>query len=166
VAGFVGALFEWIDLDLLIATANVAPDILFVFVGPTRRGVSIDRLRTLPNVRCFGAQSFEVVSRWIQAFDVCMIPFRQDPVSDCADPIKLYEYLALGKPVVGTSQFGPRSDPAPMCVVSDALGFARSIRQAIHGSPDQRASRIAYALRHTWTHRAQAFAELPRELLQ
>jgi glycosyltransferase involved in cell wall biosynthesis len=154
IVGFLGALFEWIDVDLLADTAAAMPDALFAFVGPTRFGVSIERLAKLDNVRCFPAQPYSDVPRWIKAFDVCLIPFKQDIVSTSADPIKLYEYLALGKPVVGTLPFGTADDPAPMYVGRDAGEFVQCIWSALKSPEAQQPQRILYAARHTWERRA------------
>jgi glycosyltransferase involved in cell wall biosynthesis len=162
IAGFIGALFEWVDIPLLTATAAAMPDTVFALAGPTRLGVDLAPLRQFDTIRCFPAQPYDDVPRWIRAFDVCLIPFKNDIISHCADPIKLYEYLALGKPVVTSVPFGIPGDPAPMLVADGPGQFADCIRKCLceTNSHDER---IAYARRHTWERRASDLLELIRQ---
>lgn len=153
IAGFIGALFEWIDLSLLVAVAEELPEMTFALAGPTRAGVDVSCLRRVRNIRLFPAQRYCDVPRWIGAFDVCLIPFKNDVVSHSADPIKLYEYLALGKPVVSSLPFGVTSDPAPMLVGETAARFADCVRRSLQDT-DSQAVRKAFARRHTWEQRA------------
>ncbi|MCY2951135.1 MAG: glycosyltransferase [Planctomycetota bacterium] len=153
IAGFIGALFEWIDMPLLAAAAAALPHTLFVLAGPTRAGIHISPLRRFPNIRLFPAQPYPDVPRWIRAFDVCLIPFKNDLISHSADPIKLYEYLALGKPVVSSLRFGSAADPPPMLVADSPAQFAHCIRQSLQES-NSHAHRISYARRNTWEKRA------------
>ena len=149
IAGFLGALFEWVDIELLAAVAARMPEITFALVGPTRSGIDVSRLKALANVRFFPAQPYADVPRWIGAFDVCLIPFKDDIISRCADPIKIYEYLALGKPVVSSVPFASGDDPPPMLIGDSPDAFVRCIRAALcdeHG----REARIEFARRHTW----------------
>ncbi len=157
VVGFLGALFEWLDIELLVQAARSIPDAVFVLVGPQRFGVNLGSLEEEPNVRVFGAQLFKDVPRWISAFDVCLIPFRNDAVSHAADPIKLYEYLALGKPVVASLVFG--GDDAPILVGEDVPRFCACIRKALAGEGPTAGECRAYARQHTWQARVAQIME-------
>ena len=59
-------------------------------------------LRGLPNVRLLGTKAHEQIPDYINAFDVCLIPYVVDELTDNISPAKLNEYLAIGKPVVST----------------------------------------------------------------
>jgi len=158
IAGFLGSLYEWIDVDLLARTARALPHVEFVLVGPTRRGVRLDAMRSMSNVRCLGPVSFPNVPSTIAAFDVCLIPFRRDVIAECADPLKVYEYCALGKPVVSTVAFGAGDGGAPIVVASDQDDFAVAIERAASEDSDaQRTARMTYARGHTWEKRAEDF---------
>ncbi len=82
VAGFLGSIFEWVDLSLLEAVARMAKEILFVLVGPSLRKSSTARLECLPNVLRFGPQPFTEVPRWLSAFDVGLIPFARGIIGE------------------------------------------------------------------------------------
>ena len=159
VLGFLGALFEWIDQDLLVAVARAIPHAQLVLVGPTRPSVPLDRLASLPNVLLFPAQPFDLVPRWMQTFDVCLAPFKRDLISEMADPLKIYEYLALGKPVVSTHRFGPPGDTPPMWVGHTAEEFLAAIAQALEQKSQDTHGRTTYAARHTWAARTDALLE-------
>jgi glycosyltransferase involved in cell wall biosynthesis len=154
--GFVGSLFEWIDFDLIVEVARRLPDVEFVFVGPTRRQVPLDPILGLPNVRYLPPAPFDQVPALIKAFDVCTIPFKRDIVSLYADPLKIYEYCALGKPVVSTVAF-LAAESAPVNVAETPEAFAAALVAARdQDSPARRKTRTDYARRHTWEARAQA----------
>lgn len=149
--GFIGALYEWIDQDLIVKIATMLPRMDFIFIGPTRRGVSVDRLLQIPNIQLKSPISFEKIPEYIEGFDVCLIPFKQDEVSDYADPIKLYEYLALGKPVVSTVKFNLM---APIYIGETYDEFVKGILKAL-GEKDRGADYFKFAQNNTWTKKAK-----------
>lgn len=114
IAGFVGALFGFIDYELLYRTIATLPEVSFVFVGRTfnegRSGV--ERLRGLPNATFLGAKPQAEVPAYVSGFDVCIAPFKTDGVSRAVSPLKIYEYLACGKPVVSTPLEGVSREEA------------------------------------------------------
>jgi glycosyltransferase involved in cell wall biosynthesis len=106
--GYAGALAEWIDLDLIAHIAEAMPRASIVLVGPTV-GLGVDpeaRFRSLGNVRWLGSKPHEELPHYVREMDVCLIPFRLTALTRAVNPNKLYEYLALGKPVVSTD-FSP-----------------------------------------------------------
>ena len=102
VAGFCGALYEWIDYSLLEQTVSALPKVSFSFTGPIRNKQAIAGLSKYPNVTIHPAVPFEQVSAEIQKYSVGLIPFVKNDVSFFCSPLKMYEYLALGKTVLST----------------------------------------------------------------
>jgi len=155
IAGFVGSLFEWVDQELLRACALAMPDVQFVLVGPTRRKVPLAALKNLPNLRRLPAQPFEDVPNWIAAFDVCLVPFKRDAIGDAADPVKLYEYCALGKPVVSTCGPGDPTQAPSLEVAESHEEFIEAIGTALASdTPEQQRRRRGAAAACTWKRRA------------
>lgn len=161
VAGFLGSIFEWVDLSLLEAVARMAKEILFVLVGPSLRKSSTARLECLPNVLRFGPQPFTEVPRWLSAFDVGLIPFARGIIGERHDPIKLYEYSACGLPVVSTLE-PPQPGPVADVRVARTCGsFCESVRRAAADNCQKsRDVRIQFARQNTWDHRADALMAL------
>lgn len=158
VAGYVGALARWVDSDLLAALAELRPDWDFFVVGEALDG-SFDRFETArpANLHLLGQRPYGTIPSILSAFDVGLIPFRLTAVGANASPIKLYEYLAAGLPVLAT--------PIPECelvpevdVASSAAGFSDLLDRAL-GSRRSEAFRERArdrARRNDWTERARA----------
>ncbi|MEZ5843424.1 MAG: glycosyltransferase [Hyphomicrobiaceae bacterium] len=100
IAGFYGALADWIDVDLIAAVARSLPRWRFVFVGPVATDVTL--LATLDNVTMLGARPHASLPGFAQHWDVSLIPFRDCPQIHAANPLKLREYLAAGAPIAST----------------------------------------------------------------
>ena len=106
-AAYVGVLKEQLDLALLVALATRHSRWSFVLVGPARRvhpslREPLAQLAALPNVHLLGAESVASLPGYLQHADVALLPYRQDAYTDCINPMKLYEALAAGTPVVGS----------------------------------------------------------------
>ncbi len=101
IIGYYGYLAEWMDQELVCELARQRPEWEFVFVG--KAIVDVSALESLPNVHLLGFKPYQELFDYAQFFDVTTIPFRVDEKMDCVSPIKFYEYLALGKPVVSSS---------------------------------------------------------------
>ncbi|ARU03574.1 hypothetical protein CCO03_01725 [Comamonas serinivorans] len=99
VIGFYGALAPWVDFALLHHLASQRPQWNFVLVGDcfVKDLAGIDRL---PNVHLTGRKPYEDMPRYLHGFDVCLIPFKLNQVTHAVDPVKFYEYISAGKPVV------------------------------------------------------------------
>lgn len=161
IVGFVGALYRWIDWRLIEQVVDEIPEARFVFVGPDDRAAAIASLRTRPNVQFRGARPYAHIPAYIDAFDVCWVPFTQDDISHAANPVKIYEYLALGKPVVSTPVADTQLFEGHVAVGSSPAEITRLLRLALSQclDPLPRAARRSFAARNTWQARAQQFRD-------
>ena len=100
VFGFFGMIADWIDLDLIAELARRRPEWSFVLLG--QPSTSIDVCADLSNVHLLGRVPFDALPGYCKAFDVGLIPFRINRLTQHVNPIKLREYLAAGLPVVST----------------------------------------------------------------
>jgi glycosyltransferase involved in cell wall biosynthesis len=101
VIGFFGLIEAWIDLDLIAFLAKARPSWTFLMVG--RIATDLGELASLPNLVFTGPKPYESLPRWAKVFDVAIIPYRLTFQVLNANPLKLREYLATGKPVVAVS---------------------------------------------------------------
>lgn len=99
VIGYYGAIADWFDLNLVAEAARQRPDYTFVLLGGVF-DVDVSELERLPNVRLLGQQPYETMPQYLYHFDACMIPFKINAITEATDPVKVYEYLSAGKPVV------------------------------------------------------------------
>ncbi|HET8646479.1 MAG TPA: glycosyltransferase, partial [Vicinamibacteria bacterium] len=152
VAGYYGALAAWFDYELLDEVSRLRPDWSFVLIGPDYDGsLPGHPLLQRPHVTWLGPRPYESLPGTLHAFDVAMIPFRINAITRSTSPLKLYEYLAGGKPVVTT--------PMPECmafpevrVAATAAEFAAALDLARLDGQDAafRARARAAAGAHSW----------------
>ena len=153
--GFVGALYEWLDTKLIQKVAAAMPEFDFVFVGPQDGRSNFPRA---PNIHALGFRPYEQVPAYIAAFDVCWIPFRQGLVATAANPVKLYEYLSLGKPVVTTPVADIDSFEGLLSVGTTEEGIVTLLRKTASEEANSASARIDFADRNSWKSRARAMA--------
>ena len=101
VAGYVGAIAEWFDIDLIITAAEKLPHWDFLLIGSTS-GCDISRAKKCANITFVGEVAYEVLPDYVEQFDVCMIPFKLTELTKATNPVKVYEYLAAGRAVVSS----------------------------------------------------------------
>jgi glycosyltransferase involved in cell wall biosynthesis len=155
VVGFFGLIEDWIDLDLLAHIATRHPDWLIVLIG--HQAVDVSRLRALPNVALLGKKPFAELPAYGRLFDVALLPYRPTEQVIHSNPIKLREYLAMGKPVVckrfpHAEQFGD-----VIYLANDQDEFVAQIEKAIaEDSPEAIRSRMDSVRTSTWESRAES----------
>ncbi len=98
IAGYIGAIDHWMDFAMVEYLADMMRHIEFVFVGPVRASHVPKR----SNIHYLGKQPYERVPQFCAHFEVCLIPFRTGELADTVNPVKIYEYFSLGKPVVAS----------------------------------------------------------------
>jgi glycosyltransferase involved in cell wall biosynthesis len=101
VVGFFGLIERWIDLELVDYLAQQRPQWTFLLIG--RVAVPSDEIPHRPNVHLIGKRAYEQLPAYGKQFDASIIPYRLTRSVMHANPIKLREYLAMGKPVVSVS---------------------------------------------------------------
>lgn len=105
IVGYVGALSDWVDFDIIRAISRHYPDLSIVLVGPEFPSVKseVDSLRQHPNIFILGTKSYETLPNYVKAFDICIIPFKINELTLSSNPIKLYEYISSGKNVISVN---------------------------------------------------------------
>jgi GT2 family glycosyltransferase/glycosyltransferase involved in cell wall biosynthesis len=152
--GYYGAIADWFDSALVADLAERRPDWDFVLVGSTYRA-DVSRLARLPNVSLPGEQPYDAIPHWLARFDVAIIPFQRTSLTEATNPVKVYEMLAGGKPVVSV----PIPEVAAMAplvrLASDAAEFEREIEAALAEDAGVADERRAFARQHTWERRVE-----------
>ncbi|MEO0130238.1 MAG: glycosyltransferase [candidate division WOR-3 bacterium] len=161
IIGFVGSLFWWIDFNLIEKCLQEFPQATFLFIGPYKE--DIKRLLKYKNLFLLGPRPYSLIPYYINFFDICILPFKKDEVAYNSDPIKIYEYLALGKPVVSTP-IGTSDDN-----LDELVYFARTdeefivnINKALKENNQflQEKRREYIFQNHTWEKRAETFIKV------
>jgi glycosyltransferase involved in cell wall biosynthesis len=147
--GFVGVLAHWLDYSLLTALARNHREWRFCFVGPVGPHVEIEPLRAEPNIHLLGERTRDQVIDYLRGFDVCLVPFLRNELTIHANPLKVYEYLAAGRPVVSTPLPEIENFAPPVRIARDVAEFERAIAELLaqrDGDNTRRSMEIAAGL--------------------
>ncbi len=160
IIGYYGAIAEWFDIELVAAIAKKFPDCCILLIGSDTVHAS-GVLGKYPNVMFTGEIPYAELPRYLHAFDVCMLPFKVIPLTLATNPVKVYEYLSAGKPVVVVdlpemAQFGELVDVARN---HDEYCAAIERHLALKAAPAAVAARQEFGRNQTWSHRATKLIE-------
>ena len=159
IIGYYGAIAAWFDADLVADLAERRPDWDIVLVGSTAQG-NTSRLGRLANVRLAGEQPYNSLPHWLERMDVLVIPFQITPLTRATNPVKIYEILAAGKPVVSVplpelEAMAPLVRFASTVAEFDREISAALVEQAEHGE-EVAEQRRTFARAETWENRIEA----------
>ncbi len=157
VLGYTGTLHsERIDVELVRRLAGLPGVGSVVMIGPNHLPpAEVERLR-LPNVFLPGPVAYAQLPGFMGAFDACIVPHRLTPFTESLNPIKLWEYLAAGKPILSTPVAGFRDFPRLVYLADDFRGFGEALGRALEEDPSLPAQRRTEAGRHSWDARVDA----------
>ena len=180
--GFVGGFFPWHGLDTLVDAIGIVaksyPTVCCLLVGdgvmkPTLEA-QVRRLQLSRSIHLVGRADFSEVPRWIAAFDICVVLHRQTR-SYPGDSMKLWEYLACGRPVVATAGPGYGDTVSDLgCGLSaradDPGDLARQIialldNAELRENMGQR-GRSAVVRAHTWSARAAQLEQVCQQAIE
>jgi teichuronic acid biosynthesis glycosyltransferase TuaH len=163
--GYVGTLHgDRLDLELVTALARRRPLDRVVLCGPnllTAREVL--QLNELANIELRAAVDYQQVPRLLDEFDVCILPHRCTPFTESLNPIKLWEYLASGRPVAATPVAGFRDYGHLFHLAKGEAGFLGACEKALHEDARLAGVRMREAARHSWKMRADDLLEIFRQ---
>jgi glycosyltransferase involved in cell wall biosynthesis len=165
VVGYFGSIHDWIDIELIAWLAAQRPQWSFLLVGHAATDVAA--LRPLPNVHLVGAQPYATLPNWARAFDAAIIPYRLNRQVANANPLKLREYLATGKPVVSVRNPEIEKFAAWVHIADDRDGFLSALDSAVRDdSPTTAAARIAAVADQTWDQRVAQVLQTVAQALE
>lgn len=158
VVGYFGAIAPWLWYDMIESLVVMRPDVGFVFIGPDYYG-GVERLPVAENVLYLGAVDYKILPAYARTFDACFIPFSPGEIAQTTSPLKLFEYFALEKPVVVSSDMQE-------CVVypevfsgdsPEAIAEAIDAALLVKSSSTFKQRLAELAQMNSWTRRAQKF---------
>ena len=159
-AVYVGTLHESrLDVALLVRLGVQRPELNVVLVGPVALGPeSLSALARVPNITLLGMRPYDRVPGYMQHADVLIVPHVVTPFTDSLDPIKAYEYMVAGKPVVATPVAGFREQSNRFAIAAGEA-FVDAVAKAV-GSVGK-AGTVP-----SWEERAGAFESVLRQALR
>jgi glycosyltransferase involved in cell wall biosynthesis len=155
IIGFIGLIYWWIDMELIYDVATKLPNYSFVFVGPISQ-----KVRKLPNIYFLGPKPYNEIPVYINTFDICIAPFKINDVGDAVDPLKVYEYLALGKPVIASDIEELRKLDNLIYIAKNDTDFVNCIEKALkEKKEDLEIKRQKYAELNSWEARVDTMLQ-------
>ena len=147
---YVGAIDKWFDSKLVREVSEKMPQVSFVIIGPAH--IDISEVKNSPNVFYLGAKPYQSLPGYLHHSDVGSIFFKRTPLIESVSPIKLYEYMAAGLPVVSTEWEEMKLLNSPALLVSDKDEFIAALNNIISGEKAVRAYK-EYARDNSWIKR-------------
>lgn len=152
ILGLVGTIDERIDLDLIVYVVENIPESTVLLVGPVQ--TRLGDLHQHPRVIITGKRGYEEIPFFINQFDVGLIPYCVNDVTEAVYPVKLHEYLILGKPVVSTNLPEVRPFVNVVRIAKTKGEFVRAIRRTLkENNEDSRKKRVEIAKENSWEKR-------------
>lgn len=166
VIGYVGSIERRIDYDLLKSVIENNKDKTFVFAGPVSSEYVPEWFKNASNIHLPGYIPHEEIPSVLKGFDVAIIPFKKDKNSATIFPLKLFEYLGAGKPVVATD-FNPDLEEFTKGTVfycNDAASFSQAIHDSLENKTgNEMKRRLEVATENAWEKRILDFEGLLHE---
>lgn len=156
IIGYYGAIAEWFDLDLIAALAQALPDCTVLLIGADTVGAA-EKLAEHENVVFTGEVAYDVLPQYLHAFDVCLLPFQVIPLTLATNPVKVYEYLSAGKPVVSVDLPEIKQFDNLVRTATTVDEFIAEVRDTLSSpnTPQAIEQRQHFGKNQTWAHRAE-----------
>jgi glycosyltransferase involved in cell wall biosynthesis len=140
--------------------ATLRPDWNFVLIGATF-GADLQPVAGLENVYLLGEKPYKDLPGYLAYFDVCTIPFKLIPLTMATNPVKFYEYLSAGKPVVSIDLPELHAYREDCYLAHDADAFSALLEQAYNERDDEIKieRRLKLASENSWDARVNSILE-------
>lgn len=165
VLGYYGCLANWFDYDLVIEIAREMPQWCFVLVGYCFDG-SIFRLQKagMDNIILYPSQPYGNLPSFISVFDIQVIPFVINDITNATSPVKLFEYMAAGKPIL-TSRLPECMQYHSVTTYVNAEDFIEKAKwlMSVREDPTYHAVMDAEAKANTWDARLTQILKFIKE---
>jgi glycosyltransferase involved in cell wall biosynthesis len=176
IIGFFGALADWLDMALIHDAAVRFPEWSFVYIGPhtfSQSEIEVNWLRQtdLPNIVVLPQMGPRPLAAHLAEFDICIMPFLDIPATRTMNPVKLYEYLAAGKPTISRDLPEVRHlvESCPEGLIklyTTPQQFFDCLNSALaNDTPTLREQRTAFARENDWDQRVDELSKLIVEMV-
>ena len=167
--GFIGAISEYkVDFELISFVAEKRKDWHWVMIGQIGEGqpeTSVDLLKQA-NIHFLGPKPYQVLPDYLRGFDVAVLPCTKNDYTASMFPLKFFEYLSAGKPVVATDLPALRHY-ADACILTQTPDdFIQALDSVFKGKVPDKKKCLELAREHTWQKRLDQMEKLLVEKLK
>lgn len=165
IIGYYGAVAEWFDWKKVVYVAQNMPECDIIIIGHVTAGEK--QLSKCSNIKLLGELPYKELPRYLEKFDVCLIPF--DTTTDlikATNPVKFYEYLSAGKKIVATEipELEPFKDEY-VYLANDNQRFLEYIKLCLSNKDTllSKEDKISFAFQNDWQNRYECFSKSCRQ---
>ncbi len=162
--GSVGALDSYkYDFELLVQSATEHPEWQFVFVGSPivdHKTKALKKLTHLPNVHMIGSVPRKYVPAYVNYFDICLIPYKNNEYNEASFPLKFWEFMATGKPIIASGVPELKEYEPMIAYAKNPKDFSEKIRAILASGAIVDTRRSSLASKHGWDNRARELKKL------
>jgi len=161
IIGYYGALAKWIDYDLINLLAKERPEYNILLIGADYDGSMKKLNRSLKNLHIHPPVSYQILPEYAIWFDIAIIPFVKGDIAEATSPIKLFEYMALGKPPVCTDSLLECKLYKSPLIAKNHEEFIEKVDRALTLKDDKNYLSLLKreALQNTWANRVDRILE-------
>lgn len=157
--GYVGMISSWIDMDIIEQIADESRAEVWL-VGPCNISASKKE-----NVKYIGKVSKDQVAGYINQFDACLYPFKQDLLTDTVNPVKIYEYLAMNKPVIAVDSMETRKFGDLVYRYSSKKDIQKLCNENLKKPFDDEHARLEFIENNSWKKRIERVERLLEQMI-
>lgn len=154
IIGFHGTLQSWLDYQLIRDMALARPQWGIVLLG-LEGCAELALCKDVPNIYFVGGRHYQQLPFYVKNFDVGIIPFQVRELTHSSNPIKMYEYLATGVPVVATPIWECENLAPVVRIGRNSAEFISQIEAALRAKPNEVAAYVKLAHENSWTERVK-----------
>ncbi|CAG2135771.1 glycosyltransferase [Cupriavidus numazuensis] len=162
--GFIGAISSYkLDFSMICEMAQAHPEWSIILIGKVGEGdpwTDSSALAECPNIYLLGARNYKLLPAYLKGLDVAILPSRRNEYTRGMFPMKFFEYLAAGKPVVSTKLHALAAYAGVASLADDAQAFISEVERAISGDVVALEERLAAAREHTYEIRTEKMMAL------
>ncbi|HUC93010.1 MAG TPA: glycosyltransferase, partial [Paenibacillus sp.] len=158
VVGYYGAIAEWIDFELIEYCAHKNPNWQFIFIGEMYPRI---KAASKFNIHYFERVDYYTLPYILECFDISIVPFLLNEITHNTSPVKIFEYMAGGKPIVSTN-LPEAMKYRSVLIAGDKIGFEKKLHEALQCKNDQnyRMQLNKDAHNNTWLKRVSHILEV------
>jgi len=166
IVGYYGAMADWLDTELIYHLASAKPTWSFTLIG-RMESADVTQISKMSNVHLLGEKPYELLPRYLQQFDTCIIPFKKTPLTEATNPVKLFEFLSAGKSVVATDLDELHYYQEYVRLASSLEGWLAAIELALDDYlPAHVEKRMSFARQNTWNKRSLLIEDAIQTIFQ
>mgnify|MGYP001581244580 CR=1 FL=1 len=171
IIGYLGALSDKVDISMLCRLAENHPEWSFISIGAILDNIDKSKIFKIflkkKNVYILGSQPYKKLPYYLNAFDVCLLPLLvSHPFNINCSPLKLYEYLATGKPIVSTDIPYIRKFRDVVRIGRDGDSIENCIQKCFGETDDLKKKRIAIAKENSWERRVHEVLAIIKDKIE